>query len=121
MIGRDIIALGINYAYGERMPDCQNGFWAIRTSAERDLGLQNNITTVEQEMTFRSLAKGYKLGEVPMHKYARRFSASKVKLNWVSFHHFYFWIQYYGSAMNSCTLPDAAVAVCHGPVGRTRV
>ena len=94
MIGSDIITLGINYRFGVRLTDSQNGFRAILTSVARDLGLQEDITTIEQEMTIKTLAKGYRMGEVPMHEYARTFGESKIKLTRVSFRYFYSWIKY---------------------------
>ncbi len=94
MIGSDIITLGINYRYNVRLSDSQNGFRAIRTAVARDLGLQENITTIEQEMTIKTLAKGYRMGEVPAHEYARTFGESKIRLWRVSFRYVYSWLKY---------------------------
>ncbi len=94
MIGSDIITLGINYRYNVRLSDSQNGFRAIRTAVARDLGLQEDITTIEQEMTIKTLAKGYRMGEVPAHEYARSFGESKIKLWRVSFRYVYSWLKY---------------------------
>lgn len=94
MLGSDIITLGINYRFNVSLTDSQNGFRAIRTVVGRDLGLQENITTIEQEMTIKTLAKGYRMGEVPAHEYARRFGESKIKLWRVSFRYVYSWLKY---------------------------
>ncbi|HOO77022.1 MAG TPA: glycosyltransferase family 2 protein [bacterium] len=94
MIGSDIITLGINYRFNVRLSDSQNGFRAIRTAVARDLGLRENITTIEQEMTIKTLARGYRLVEVPAHEYARRFGESKIKLSIHSLRYLYSWIKY---------------------------
>lgn len=94
MIGSDIITLGINYRFGVRLTESQNGFRALRTSVARELGLRENITTIEQEMTIKTLARGYRIAEVPTHEYARRFGESKIKLSRVSFRYVYSWLKY---------------------------
>jgi glycosyltransferase involved in cell wall biosynthesis len=94
MIGSDIITLGINYRFGVRLTDSQNGFRAIRTAVARELDLKEDITTIEQEMTIKTLAKGFKMGEVPTHEYARNFGDSKIKLSRVSFRYIYSWLKY---------------------------
>ncbi len=94
MIGSDIITLGINYRFGVRLSESQNGFRAIRTEAARTLGLKENITTIEQEMTIKTLRKGYRIIEVPTHEYKRRFGVSKIKLRSVSFRYVYSWLKY---------------------------
>jgi hypothetical protein len=81
-----------------RLTDSQNGFRAIRTTVARDLGLREDITTIEQEMTIKTLAKGYRMGEVPVHEYARGFGESKIKLSRVSFRYVYSWLKYLLSA-----------------------
>jgi hypothetical protein len=94
MIGSDIITLGINYRFNVRLTDSQNGFRAIRTSVARTLGLQENITTIEQEMTIKTLAMGYRMGEVPIHEYPRSFGESKIQLWRVSVRYVYSWLKY---------------------------
>ncbi len=94
MIGSDIITLGINYRFGVRLSESQNGFRAIRTEAARKLGLKENITTIEQEMTIKTLRHGFRIMEVPTHEYKRRFGESKIKLRSVSFRYVYSWLKY---------------------------
>ena len=71
MMGSDIITLGINYRFGVRLTDSQNGFRAIRRDVALSLGLKENITTIEQEMIIKTLKKGYRISEVPAHEYAQ--------------------------------------------------
>jgi glycosyltransferase involved in cell wall biosynthesis len=89
MIGSDIILLAINYRFSVRLTDSQNGFRAIRSSAARGLNLKENITTIEQEMTIKCLKKGFRVGEVPSHEYARRQGTSVITLRKVWFR--YIW------------------------------
>jgi dolichol-phosphate hexosyltransferase len=80
MIGSDIILIGINMRWKQHLTDSQNGFRAIRTSVMNSLGLVENITTIEQEMTMKCLKKGFKVSEVPTHEYSRKYGESTIKL-----------------------------------------
>lgn len=93
MIGSDIITLGINYRYGVRLTDSQNGFRAIKTEVGRALKLKENITTIEQEMTMKTLKLGYRLLEVPTHEYSRRYGESRILLSRVAFRYVYSWLR----------------------------
>jgi dolichol-phosphate mannosyltransferase len=86
--------LGINYRFGVRLTDSQNGFRAIRRDAALSLGLQENITTIEQEMIIKTLKKGYRITEVPAHEYARKYGDSNIKLGKVWFRYVYSWLKY---------------------------
>jgi len=94
MIGSDIITLGINYRFKVRMTDSQNGFRAIKRVVAKDLGLAENITTIEQEMLIKALKKGFKVDEVPTHEYARKYGESHIKLSRVSLRYVYSWLKY---------------------------
>ncbi|MGA2070369.1 MAG: glycosyltransferase family 2 protein [Sedimentisphaerales bacterium] len=94
MIGCDIITLGINYRFGVRLTDSQNGFRAIRRDVVRSLDLKENITTIEQEMIIKTLRKGYRMYEVPSHEYARRYGNSSIKVSKVWFRYIYSWLKY---------------------------
>lgn len=71
LFGSQVITLSINYSLNVRLTDCQNGFRAIRRTVATDLGLQEDITTVEQEMIIKSLRRGYRIAEVATHEYVR--------------------------------------------------
>jgi len=94
MIGSDIITLSINYRFGVRLTDSQNGFRAIRTTVAKDLDLRENITTIEQEMIMKSLRKRYRVGEVPTFEHARKGGRSKIILRKVWFRYVYSMIKY---------------------------
>ncbi|HEY7411101.1 MAG TPA: glycosyltransferase family 2 protein [Vicinamibacteria bacterium] len=83
MAGSVAISLAINYRYGVRLTDYQNGFRAIRTDVGRALGLRSALTTIEQEMAWRCLREGYRVTERASHEYRRRGGRSKVSvLRW---------------------------------------
>lgn len=84
-VGSQLIMLAINYRWGVRLTDSQNGFRAIRRDVARRLNLQSNLTTIEQEMLMKALKRGFHVSEVPSHEYERRWGTSKVvvwKLWW---------------------------------------
>ena len=77
-IGSQLIMLGINYRWGVRLTDSQNGFRAIRRDVGLRLGLTSNLTTIEQEMLMKALKQGFRVAEIPSHEYERRWGTSKV-------------------------------------------
>jgi dolichol-phosphate mannosyltransferase len=89
LFGSIVISLTINYRFGVRLTDYQNGFRAIRTSVGRQVGLRADITTIEQEMAMLCLRSGYRVTEVPTHEYRRQGGESKIKVLRVA--HAYIW------------------------------
>ncbi len=94
MVGSDIITLAINYRFNVRLTDSQNGFRAIKTEIIRKLNLQENITTIEQEMIIKTLKKGYIIVEIPSHEYERKFGSSKIELKKVWHRYIYSFLKY---------------------------
>jgi dolichol-phosphate hexosyltransferase len=78
LLGSLVISLSINYRFGVRLTDYQNGFRAIRTDVARTIGLTSNITTIEQEMAIKCLRFGYRVVEVPTHEFRRKGGVSKI-------------------------------------------
>jgi dolichol-phosphate mannosyltransferase len=89
LLGSDIILIGINWRFKCELTDSQNGFRAIRRDVMLKLNTQENITTIEQEMTMRALKLGFRIGEVPSHEYARKSGESTIKLRRVWFRYIY--------------------------------
>lgn len=77
-VGSQLIMLAINYRWGVRLTDSQNGFRAIRRDVAARLRLTSNLTTIEQEMLMKALKQGYRVDEIPSHEYERRWGTSKV-------------------------------------------
>jgi dolichol-phosphate mannosyltransferase len=77
-VGSQLIMLAINYRFGVRLTDSQNGFRAIRRDTAAQLGLTSNLTTIEQEMLMRALRRGFRVEEIASHEYERRWGVSKV-------------------------------------------
>jgi len=80
MVGGQIITLAINYRFGIRITDSQNGFRAFRTDALRRLRLFEDGTTIEQEITIKSIRQQLRITEIPIHEYARVAGESKINV-----------------------------------------
>lgn len=80
MFGSHLVLLAINYRWGIRLTDCQNGFRAIRTTVGRNIGLREKGFAIEQEMVMRCLINGYRVGETGCHEYERQQGCSKLNL-----------------------------------------
>lgn len=91
--GQQIIQLGINYRFGVRLTDAQNGFRSIRKDVASDLDLKENLTTIEQEMVMKVLRKGYRIAEIPSHEFERGAGRSKISLRRMWFRYVYQWLR----------------------------
>jgi dolichol-phosphate mannosyltransferase len=89
LLGSNIILIGINWRWNVGLTDSQNGFRAIRRDVILDLHLNENITTIEQEMTMKALKRGYRVSEIPTHEYARIHGKSSIVLSRVWFRYIY--------------------------------
>ncbi len=78
--GSSFITACINWRYGVRLSDSQNGFRAIRTDVLKSLKLRSRHTTIEQEMIVATLRAGKTLAEVPTHEYARKAGSSHISV-----------------------------------------
>lgn len=79
-IGSHIITLTINYRFGVRLTESQNGFRAIRREVLSQLGCQENIFTIEQEMIMKALKKRFTVEEIPSHEFERRHGISRIRV-----------------------------------------
>lgn len=80
LAGSSFITACINWRYGVRLSDSQNGFRAIRTDLLKSMKLRSRHTTIEQEMIVATLRAGKTLTEVPTHEYARKAGSSHISL-----------------------------------------
>ena len=87
LTGSSFITACINWRFKVNLSESQNGFRAIRKDIIKQLGLQENITTVEQEMIMRTLKKGFRMAEVPSHEHKRKMGYSKISVRKV-------WLRY---------------------------
>ena len=94
LFGSQIITLSVNYTQGVRLTDCQNGLRAIRRDVALTLDLQENITTIEQEMVIKTVRSGYRLDEVPTHEYVRANGVSRFRVKDVWFRYVRSWLYY---------------------------
>lgn len=80
LTGSSLITACINWRFGVRLSESQNGFRAIRTAVARQLRLRSNGTTIEQEMIIKTLRRGFRMAEVPAHEYKRIHGVSHIVL-----------------------------------------
>ncbi|MBL7663472.1 glycosyltransferase family 2 protein [bacterium] len=85
LTGSSFITACINWKFKVRLSDSQNGFRALKTEVLKKLNLQENSTTIEQEMIVRSLQYGFRVSEVPTHEHARKFGKSHIDLKFACF------------------------------------
>jgi len=89
LMGSSFITACINWKFKVRLSESQNGFRAIKTKVIKELGLKENITTIEQEMIIKTLKKGFRMAEVPSHEHKRVAGYSKITLRKVWFRYIY--------------------------------
>lgn len=80
LCGSHVITLLINWKYHSKLTDSQNGFRCIRKSHLIKMDLVERHTTIEQEMTVKSLRHNGCLIEIPAHEYERTNGESKIKV-----------------------------------------
>jgi glycosyltransferase involved in cell wall biosynthesis len=80
LTGSSFITACINWRFGCRLSESQNGFRAVRTSALRELDLREDTTTIEQEMIIKTLRKGLRMAEVPSHEHPRSHGQSHISV-----------------------------------------
>jgi glycosyltransferase involved in cell wall biosynthesis len=78
LIGNHTITLFLNYKYKVRLTDSQNGYRAITKDSFNRISPNSIHSTIEQELTTKSLQLGLRLMELPTHEYARRYGVSKI-------------------------------------------
>ena len=94
LMGSSFITACINWRFKVKLSESQNGFRAIKTGVMKQLGLTENITTIEQEMIMKTLKKGFRMAEVPSHEYERKKGYSKISLRKVWFRYVYTVVKY---------------------------
>jgi len=94
LMGSSFITACINHRFNVKLSESQNGFRAIRTEVLRSLALEEDITTIEQEMIIKTLKKGYRMAEVPTHEHKRKAGYSKIDIKKVAFRYVYSMIKY---------------------------
>lgn len=93
-MGNRTITAGINWRFRQRLTDSQNGFRALRADVARTLDLREEITTIEQEMIFKVLARGGRVGEVPTFEAEREVGLSRIELRKVAWAYFWCWVRH---------------------------
>ncbi len=74
------ITLIINYRWGVRLTDTQNGFRALKADVARKLRLESDRFDLESELTMKCVKSGYRVGETPSREVRRVKGSSGIKL-----------------------------------------
>jgi dolichol-phosphate mannosyltransferase len=86
-IGNISMNIAINRRWSVELTDTLNGFRAVRRTAAADVGLREDIHTIEQEMVMKMLLAGYRVMNIPTHEYCRKHGESHIKIwrQWPTF------------------------------------
>ena len=70
-LGGKIISFLTNIFYGSKLSDVYCGYKVFKTDVLKNLNLESNGFEIEQELTIKTLKKGYQILEVPISYYPR--------------------------------------------------
>ena len=77
-LGGNLLSILISYWFKTEVTDCLHGFRALRREQGLKLGLCADDFDIEHEMVIKALKAGLRVGEVPVHEYARQAGSSKL-------------------------------------------
>ena len=80
-LGGKLISFLTNLFYGSKLTDVYCGYKVFKADVLKSLELENNGFGIEQELTIKTLKKGYKIKEVPITYYPRTRQEGK-KIRW---------------------------------------
>ena len=80
-IGNISMNIAINKRWGVELTDTLNGYRAVRREALAEVGLREDIHTIEQEMVMKLLRSGYRVVNIATHEYPRRYGESHIKIS----------------------------------------
>lgn len=76
--GNKSLTFFINFLFGQNITDSQSEFKCFKSNKLKELKLETNRYEIETEILIRSFRKGFKIKEVPVHRYERQFGKSKL-------------------------------------------
>jgi glycosyltransferase involved in cell wall biosynthesis len=79
-IGNISMNIAINKRWRVELTDTLNGFRAVRREAALEVGLREDIHTIEQEMVMKMLLAGHRVMNIPTHEYSRQHGESHIKI-----------------------------------------
>jgi hypothetical protein len=80
MFGNVAMNVAINRRWRVELTDTLNGFRAVRRRIALSVGLREDAHTIEQEMVMKLLQRGYRVVNVPVHEYKRRYGVSHIDI-----------------------------------------
>ncbi|MCW8984041.1 MAG: glycosyltransferase family 2 protein [Thermoanaerobaculales bacterium] len=79
-IGNISMNIAINRRWRVELTDTLNGFRAVRREAALEVGLSEDIHTIEQEMVMKMLLAGHRVMNIPTHEYSRQHGESHIRI-----------------------------------------
>jgi glycosyltransferase involved in cell wall biosynthesis len=79
-IGNISMNIAINKRWKVELTDTLNGFRAVRREAALEVGLREDIHTIEQEMVMKMLLAGHRVMNIPTHEYSRQHGESHIRI-----------------------------------------
>jgi len=79
--GNVFLTLMTNIVYGEKITDMETGYKVFRKEVIKDMKLRAKRFDFEPEITAKIIKRGYKIIEVPINFYGRKFKEGK-KITW---------------------------------------
>ncbi len=77
-LGGNLLSIIISRWFKTEVTDCLHGFRALRRETGLALKLCADDFDIEHEMVIKALKAGFKVGEAPVHEYARKAGLSKL-------------------------------------------
>jgi glycosyltransferase involved in cell wall biosynthesis len=77
--GNRLGTLIVNWRWGSKLTDVQNGFRIIRRDTALELGLEEDTFAIEQEMVMKCLKRKKKIAEIPSFERKRLYGKSKIR------------------------------------------
>lgn len=75
-IGNKILTFLINVLFKVYITDSQASFKCFKADKLKNLPLESDRYEIETEMLIRSIIRGYKIKEIPIHRYQRKYGKS---------------------------------------------
>lgn len=76
--GNKFLTFVINFMFGQSITDSQAEFKCFKSEKLKILKLETNRYEIETELLIKSFRKKFKIKEVPVHRYERKFGKSKL-------------------------------------------
>lgn len=78
LFGNKALTSLINLLFGQNITDSQSEFKCFKSNKLQELDIESNGYEIETELLIKSFRKGFKIKEVPVHRYERKYGKSNL-------------------------------------------